>query len=558
MNSVFVVVNVLGGLGVFLFGMRVMSEGIHKRAGLRMQQILGFLTKNRFMGAFFGFFVTCIIQSSSATTVLLVSLVNAGLITLVQSIGVVMGANIGTTFTAWMVSLLGFKIKITAMALPAIALGLPMQFSKNEKWRDLSEVFIGFGILFLGLDLMKSAVPDIKNNTQVLEMLANFSDMGMWSVLLFVLIGTLLTIVVQSSSAAMAITLTMAFKGWISFPVAVAIVLGENIGTTITAYLASLGMNVHAKRTARSHMVFNLIGVFWVLLIFYPLLDFIDRLVPGTVDNPQALPIHLSAFHSVFNILNTLLLIGFVPQIARLVSSWVKDDKSDEEQIRLSYVSKNIPDVMETNLITSRKAVGQMGDKVYELLLLVINATEEDDTLKIKAHAIEEYTDVQQRKIVEFLKHCMTGEMSDVEADTIAMQQRVTNELESIADSCYRITLLFDRKQRKKLNYHESGLSQLQDYLSLVLDYLKYNTDYLNFRVKKFDFTKALEMERTINHVRKKLNRDSQDQLYGGADVRGELVFMDIVKHIEHIGDYCFNIAEAIKSVEDFHQGSFE
>jgi len=549
LSTLFQLINIIGGLGLFLFGMRIMSDGIHKRAGLRMQQILGFLTKNRFLGIFFGFIVTCVIQSSSATTVLLVSLVNAGLISLKQSIGVVMGANIGTTITAWLVSLVGFKVKITAMALPAIAIGFPLHFHKNEKWRDLAEVFTGFGILFLGLSFMKSSVPDIKSNPEVLSFLTNFSNMGIWSVLFFVMVGTILTIVVQSSSAAMAITITMAYKGWITFPVAAGVVLGENIGTTITAYLASLGMNVNAKRTARSHMIFNLIGVVWVLLVFYPFINMVDRFIPGSINDSQSLPIHLSAFHTTFNIINTSLLVWFVPVIARVVTKLVKD-KDQQEGIQLHYIGANLPDAVESNLITSRKAVGEMADKVYDLLMLVLNASENGEGKQIQAHAIEEYTDVQQQKITEFLTRCMQEELTERDADIIAMQKSIANELESVADSCYRITMLFNRKERKKLDFHEEGLSKIQNYLSLVLDYLKYNTDYLNYKITQYDFSKALEMERTINEERSRLRRDAQDELYAGADVRGELVFMDIVKHIEHIGDYCFNIAEAIKMVE--------
>ena len=260
--------NILGSLGIFLFGMKVMSEGIQKTAGNRLRSILAYMTQNRFTGVITGFITTCLVQSSSATTVMVISFVNAGLLTLTESIGIIMGANIGTTITGWMVAILGFKFKITTIALPSIGIGLPLIFSKVIKRKNLGEIFVGFGLLFLGLKFLKESVPDIKNNPEVLEFLKSYTDLGMVSVLIFVVVGVFLTIIVQSSSAAMTITITMAFKGWIDFPTAAALVLGENIGTTITAYLASLGGNYHAKRASRAHMIFNLLGVTWMLISF--------------------------------------------------------------------------------------------------------------------------------------------------------------------------------------------------------------------------------------------------------------------------------------------------
>ena len=267
--------NILGSLGVFLFGMQVMSEGIQKTAGNRLRDILAYMTQNRFAGVFTGFITTCLVQSSSATTVMVVSFVNAGLLTLTQSIGVIMGANIGTTITGWLVAILGFKFKIDAIALPAVGIGLPLIFSKHIKRKNIGEIFVGFGLLFLGLKFLKSSVPDVESNPEILNFLQYYTDMGMISVLIFIFVGVLLTITVQSSSAAMTITITMAFKGWIDFPTAAALVLGENIGTTITAYLASLGANYHAKRTARAHMIFNLFGIIWMLVAFKMFIPFI-------------------------------------------------------------------------------------------------------------------------------------------------------------------------------------------------------------------------------------------------------------------------------------------
>ena len=300
------ILEILGSLGVFLFGMKVMSEGIQKTAGEKLRRILETMTTNRFAGVFTGFIITCLVQSSSATTVMVVSFVNAGLLNLMQSIGVIMGANIGTTITGWMVSILGFKFKIASIALPAIGIGLPLYFSKKNKLRDYGEVLIGFGLLFLGLMFLKSSVPDIKSNPEVLEFLAGWSGYGFPSRIIFVVVGILLTIIVQSSSAAMTITITMAAMGWIDFPTACAVVLGENIGTTITAYLASIPGNVSAKRAARAHMIFNFAGTLWMFILFVPFLQLVDYLAPGDPTIAEDIPIHMALFHTIFNITNVV------------------------------------------------------------------------------------------------------------------------------------------------------------------------------------------------------------------------------------------------------------
>jgi phosphate:Na+ symporter len=346
----------------------------------------------------------------------------------------------------------------------------------------------------------------------------------------------------------------MAYNGWITFPAAVGIVLGENIGTTITAYLASLGMNTNAKRTARAHMLFNIIGVAWVLTLFYPFLSFVDWVVPGEVSDSTALPIHLSAFHTIFNVTNTFVLVWFVPQIAKIVTKLVKEKESKDDSIKLSFVSSKLPDSTETNLVTSRKAIAQMSDKVYDLMLIVLNSPENPIKAQMEASAIEDYTDIVQHRITEFLTQCTRNELSESEAGIISSQQRITNELERIGDACYRITLLFRRMDNKKLKFHKSGMRQIQNYMSLVLDYLKYNSDYLNYRISKYDLEMAFEMENNIDKERVTLRRNAQDMLYAGADVRGELVFMDIVKYVEHIGDHSLNIAQAIKNIDDASQ----
>lgn len=326
----FILLNLIGGLGIFLFGMKLMSDGIHKTAGARFQRLLNKVTGNPFSAIMTGLATTALIQSSSATTVMLVSLVNAQLVNLSQAIGVIMGANIGTTLTAWIVSFFGFKVKITSFALPAIAVSLPLHFSKSERTRDISDILLGFGLLFLGLYEMKEAVAAVKDNAAALQFLTHLTGYGFLSTAIFVVIGTILTVVVQSSSAAMTITITLAFNGWIPFEIAAAIVLGENIGTTVTAYLASLEMNTAAKRAARAHMVFNLVGVTWVLILFRPMLALVDLIVPGSAASTELLPYHLSAFHTLFNVINSAALVWFIPLIEKLVIRFVPE--ADEEE----------------------------------------------------------------------------------------------------------------------------------------------------------------------------------------------------------------------------------
>src|SRR5690554_83237 len=337
----------VGALGFFIYGMKVMSDGVQKAAGSRLRSILGSMTRNRYLGVFTGFLITCLIQSSSATTVMIVSFANAGLLTLMESIAVIMGANIGTTVSAWLISVFGFKFNISAIALPIIAIGFPMMFSKKAIFRSTAEVFIGFALLFLGLDALKNSIPDLNQNPEVLNFLSEYAGRGIVTTLLFVLVGTLVTIIVQSSSAAMALTLTLLFNDIISYEIAAAMVLGENIGTTITANLAAMVANVHAKRAARAHFIFNLMGVLWMLAFFSYFLDLVDYLwqplekifttiIPEVRESQSELK--LSLFHTVFNVINTALMVGFIPYIAKIVTLMVPSRGVEDEAYTLEYI----------------------------------------------------------------------------------------------------------------------------------------------------------------------------------------------------------------------------
>jgi phosphate:Na+ symporter len=557
MQGVIRILDLIGGLGILLIGMRWMSDGIQRRAGNKFRHVLHRLTNNRFAGVATGLGVTSIIQSSSATTVLLVSLVNAGLITLRQSIGVIMGANIGTTLTAWIVSIVGFKLKITNFALPAIAIALPMHFSKSQRLREVADILIGFGFLFLGIHLMKESVPDISSNPAMLAFLQEWSDLGYLSVITFILVGSILTVIVQSSSAAMAITITMAFEGWISFPVAAAIVLGENIGTTVTAFLASLPMGTTAKRTARAHMIFNIIGVLWMLAVFYPFTRLVDAIIPGPASDPENIPLHLSMFHTLFNITNTALLLPFVGGLAKLVEKLVPERiiVSATGGYRLKLVSPNLPDALDSNLITIRGELSEMSIRAAGMLRLLMEVSRDPDTLDTVRDDLavsEQHLDDMQEEITRFLTQSMRNSVSDSQARAIQASQRIAHELESVSDSCYLVGMLFDRLKKKGWHLHDAADDELYSYTGQVLEFLEYNGRALADPDYQVDVTYAIELEKQIDKVRNKLKKRSRRTIERDRDpdVKGELAFIDIVRHLEHVGDYALNVAQAVVEME--------
>jgi len=546
------ILNLAGGLGLFLFGMKTMSDGIRKTAGERFHRLLNAVTGTPVSAIVTGLLTTALIQSSSATTVMLVSLVNAQLVGLSQAIGVIMGANIGTTLTSWIVSFFGFSVKISVVALPAIAVSLPLHFSKRDRLRDISAILFGFGLLFLGLYEMKEAVGSVQESAAALQFLRHLTGFGFFSLLLFVIIGTLLTIAVQSSSAAMTITLTLAFNGWIPFDVAAAIVLGENVGTTITAYLASLEMNIAAKRAARAHMVFNLIGVGWVLILFRPLLHLVDLLVPGSSMTAETLPYHLSAFHTLFNLMNTVLLVWFIPIIEKLVVRLVPEpvEPGEAGPYRIPQVNLVVVDQAEINLINGRAEVGRMSRVVNGMMLDLLNGIGADAKelvpIEENLRKDEELVDVMQVELSSFLAECSMKSLSESQAYEVRRLLRIVNELESISDACHKIVVLYLRKRTKGLSFHKNASAEISDYAMKVADFLRYNADFLNNRLASQEFTIAAEMEEGINDQRKALTRLSRKNIEKGGNLRGELLYMEIIRHMEHIGDFCLNISQAI------------
>jgi phosphate:Na+ symporter len=538
--------------------MKVMSDGIQKAAGDRLQRTLNFMTGNRFIALLTGFMITGFIQSSSAATVMVVSFTNAGLLNLTQAIGVIMGANIGTTITGWIVALIGFKFKIASIALPVIGIGMVLVFAKKLNKKDWGEALIGFGLLFLGLGFLKSAVPDIRSNPEILQFITRFIDLGPLSFIIFVIVGALLTVIVQSSSAAMAITLTMAYAGWIDFPTAAAIVLGENIGTTITATLASIGTDVNARRAARAHTMFNLLGVLWMAFVFPFFLRIIDFIVPGSISGPDAavhMPAHLAMFHTLFNLINSALFIGFVPHLAALVKKIVKDKAPEEEKkgYELPFLSTALQDTPELQILQARAEISKLAALVEEMFAAFLHVFHHpEQKLGKEVEQIgkqEEITDQMQEALSRYLVGISRESLNDRSAAQIGGLIRIVNELESVGDSCYNLILLAKRRYDKEMDLPKEALKNIKPYTDLVTKFMGFIRSHLDHHLEDAEFKKATELEMEIDTRRNSLKKAVQKRLQEGSDVKQELLLLDMVRHIEHIGDYALNVAEAIRVV---------
>ena len=551
----------IGSLGIFLFGMKLMSESLQKVAGDKMRNILAAMTSKPIIGVFTGFLITAIIQSSSATTVMVVSFVNAGLLNLVQSVGVIMGANIGTTFTAWLISILGFKIDISAFTLPLIGLFFPLIFSKNEKRQSLGTMVIGFALLFMGLYFLKSSVPNIKDNPEIFQFLSNFANAGFASTLLFLAIGTFLTVIIQSSSATMALTLVMCNNGWISFDLAAAMVLGENIGTTITANIAASVGNVSAKRAARIHFLFNTTGVIWILAVFHPYLTGIDKLMQSwgggsPFHSAGSIPIALSIFHSTFNILNVILLIWFSPLLVKLSNFLVKDRGQDEE-FKLKYINTGMMSTSELGILQAKKEIELYGQRVYKMFHLVRNLLKEEKENKFEKvrHKIEKYENAHDEievEIAKYLTKLSAHELSKLSSGRIQAMFTTISELESVSDCNYNLGKTIVRKRKKNISFSEEvthNLKQMFDLLEKAFEVMNQN---LIKGYKEADQKTANHLEDQINELRNKLRKkhlksvEKEEYTY----LTG-IIYSDLFSECEKLGDYLINITEAIKEIKE-------
>lgn len=547
----------LGSLALFLYGMKIMSEGIQRAAGEGLQNILRQMTKNRVFGVLTGFLITFIIQSSSATSVMTVSFVNAGLLTLTESVGIMMGANVGTTVTAWFISYFGFKVSLGSIAIPMLAIGVPLLFVKKTKVGFWGEAIVGFALLFYGLTLMKAGVPNIKENPEILSFVQNITDYGYGSYLLFVLIGTVLTVVIQSSSATMAITLVMTAEGWIGFDIAAAMVLGENIGTTITAQIAALAANVYAKRSAMVHTMFNIFGVAWMLLIFPWFLDGVAYLF-GHDDpsqfllDPMQTPFALATFHSLFNIINVLIMINFVPQLADLAVKLVKSKGQEDEVFRLEYIKSNVASV-QISALEAQREITRMGAHIFKMMRLFEKLlSEKEESKRAKQYEkLQRYEDVSDRleeEISEFLARMSKLEQSTASSNNVQNMLGITHDLENMADIIVGLGGSIMNKNKKKIWFSPEQRTKLQDLLELVMLALeKMNVNLTKWNISEEDLAEAKAIEVSVDKARKKLRKNYLSKIEGGEyNVRSGILYSELFNSVERLADYAESVSEGL------------
>ncbi len=566
------IIEIVGSLAFFIYGMKMMSDGIQRAAGSQMRNILRTMTRNRFLGVFTGFLITILVQSSSATTVMTVSFVNAGLLSLLESAGVMIGANIGTTITGWIISILGFKIKLSAYCIPLFAIGVPMILAGKGKTKHWGEFIIGFAILFLGLQALKESVPDIKNNPELLEFLKDFAQGGILSRLFFVFIGTLLTIIVQSSSASMAITLAMCFQGWLPFDVAAAMILGENIGTTITAEIASLIGNTSARRSARIHSLFNFTGVAWMVIalpFFLPMLvnftqevlnPLFSQFSSGSTaifgnpyEDPKAIPMALAAFHTSFNTINVLLVLPFVPQLVKAATYTVKEKEgSDEKMERLQFItSPAITPELSTSAVQKETAhFGEVVSRMNGFLTNLINSTDH----KIRTKNIEKLTkyekiaDLMEIEITEYISKLANHSLTQKTSTRLRSYMNIANDLERIGDIYYQITKTIEHKNEQKIYLHpyqQQGVNQMIELVNQAFQQMNINLSKSSYDLVQKDEARVLEDQ--INKLRNQLRKENLDKL-GDPEykVNSAMIYNNIFSSLERVGDHIINITESI------------
>ena len=560
----------LGALGMFLYGMNLMSSGLQKAAGDKLRSFLSAMTSNPAKGVLTGLGVTTVIQSSSATTVMVVSFVNAGLLTLAQAISVIMGANIGTTVTAWLVAWLGFKADISILAVPLMLFGFLFSNSKKNQRQNIGELIVGFSLLFLGLSFMKNSVPDLRETPQVLEFVTTWASHGFGSVLLFLAFGTVLTLVLQSSSATMAITLIMLSMGWIPFHMACAMVLGENIGTTITANIAASVGNTQAKRAAMSHTIFNVFGVIWALILFLPFTALVGKIielfglpnpaaegfavVEGSADTSTAALYGLSMLHTLFNTINTLILIWFIKLIEKAVVWMIKPKNQDKEPFRLKYISAG-------PLATPELAAEQAFDEIIHFAQISRNGlgyakqaisadAKHFDELREKLVKYEEISDRIEYEIAAFLNGVSAGDISEATSMKIKAMYKIIGELESLGDSGEAISRMLSRRNEHKKSFDEATVEKIN--LMLAKVDTAYEVMIANLTAAHegtlSSIANAYHAEEQINTLRNELREAEIEALEDNQkNYQTSVYYIDIINELEHMGDYMINISQSLE-----------
>ena len=592
----------VGAIGMFLYGMKIMSEGLQKIAGDKLRNFLSAMTSNRVKGVFTGFLITAIIQSSTATTVMVVSFVNAKLLTLAQAIGVIMGANIGTTLTAWIISFFGFQVDMGVLAIPFIGLCIPFLFSKNNSRRYIGEFIMGFALLFLAIAYLKNSVPDLQGHPEILSFIQDYTSMGFGSIILFLMVGTVLTIVLQSSTATIAITIIMCTKGWIPLEIAMAMVLGENIGTTITANIAAIGANVQAKRAAFAHFIFNVFGVCWMLAVFYHFTDIVTWLVtkygPGNptelqsylstlspdiieqvtsnqkLTDPNLIAIQqkimslqvsvsysLSLFHSLYNLVNVFVMIWFVKIYVKVCTFVIKPKKEkDEEEFQLKYISSRMFSTSELSIVQANQEIALYGKRVQRMFGIVKELYTEEDSEKFREqfNRIEKYEEISDRmelEIANYLTRVLEGRLSSYGKENVRLMLRSISEIESVADACNNIAKAIKRRNDGKSKFTDEQNNSINMMFSICDKAINRMVELLDKpekEISKDDINLSINIEHEINNYRDKLKNDNLENIDAKKyEYQDAIYYMDIVSECERLGDYVINVAQAVVKIKN-------
>lgn len=588
----------LGAVSLFLYGMKVMSEGLQKAAGDRLRNILSAMTRNRFTGMLTGIVITALIQSSSASTVMVVSFVNAGLMSLAQSMAVIFGANVGTTFTAWIIALFGFKVDTSVFILPVIAFAIPLLFSSASRKKSIGEFMIGFALMFMGLNLINDYVPDLQSNPEMFAFLEHYASMGFASVLLFVMVGVVLTAVIQSSAATFAIVLIMCTKGWISFDLACAVVLGSNIGTTITPILASMSGNVAAKRTAMGHLLFNLFGIVWTLAFFYPFIrlnvditkwlgfgdpnsiySFVNeleakdpQLYNSIFDNslPASHPVlkqiaqmqfsvsfGLSMLHTVFNLINVSIMIWLTGFYVKAVEKLVPVKHTGDEEFQLKFISGGLMSASELNITQAEKEIVVYAQRVQRMIGMaqnIVHSKHGSDDFTKQFSRLEKYEEISDRmeiEIANYLNRCSEGRLSNEGKHRIAAMLRIVSEIESIADCCYGVAKILIRKQESHVEFNDEIYRNI-DSMFIAIEAAMTNMLLLlhNFEdANRTDIINSYNQEREINNMRNQLRVSNVENINNRHyEYQAGIYYMDIIGSLEKVGDYIINVVDEVKN----------
>lgn len=587
----------IGSVGVFLYGMKVMSEGLQKFAGDRLRNILSAMTRNRFTGVLTGILITALIQSSSASTVMVVSFVNAGLMTLAQSMAVIMGANVGTTATAWIISIFGFKVNIYAFAIPLIGFAVPLLFSKKSNWKSMGEFMIGFSFLFMGLQHIGMSVPDLKSSPEIFAFLQHYTAQGIWSVLIFVMVGIVVTMIIQSSAATFAIVLIMCSKGWIPFDMGCAMVLGSNIGTTITPILASLSGNVAAKKAALGHLMFNMLGTLWTFIIFFPFVDLTVWITEGlgqgdptqlmgyaTQMQAQHLDIYnsvmagehayhnsfathlimlqfavsfgLSMFHTVFNIVNLSIMIWFTNTYVKITNFLIHSRNKEDEEFQLRYIHGGLLNASELNITQAEREIAVYGERVERMwgmvhsLIYIKPGTDEYNRLFSRIEKYEEISDRMEIEIANYLNKTSEGRLSYEGKLRVSALLSIVTEIESIADSCFNIAKTIVRKEESHVTFNDGIYANIDTMVNYVKSALENMIHILHNieNVTEADLMKNFNKEREINNYRNLLRNENIENIKNKVyEYQSGIYYMDIICEAEKLGDYVVNVIEGVE-----------